>query len=404
MKWQIIFACCLSAFLSISLFIFVDVDRDATALADESEQTSNDTTEKLEDAVDDSLQNIDFSAFDKILADLEQDKFDIFGTSSFFNKVNQILSGDMGDNFGIILLNILNLFFGNVGSYVPLICMVVGIAILGSLVTNLKSEDSHNIDTIVNFACFGLIVVIVSAQCVSLLDAVQTCIQSLKVQMDVIFPILLTLLASIGGTVSVGIFQTSTAVLSNLVLQVFTLVVIPLFLISFVFSILGNLVESIKLSKFNDFINTLLKWLIGIIFGIFSTVLTIQGIVVGSYDGMSINATKFALKSYIPVLGGYLSEGFNYAVASSVLIKNSIGFAGLLLLLSSIIPTFVRIVAFAIFLKLGSAIVEPMGMSKVSNFLNQTSRLMFYLVGILLAVSFMYVLTLGLLMCLANGF
>ena len=58
----------------------------------------------------------------------------------------------------------------------------------------------------------------------------------------------------------------------------------------------------------------------------------------------------------------------------------------------------------AVVSKLGSAVVEPMGMSKISNFLNQISKLMFYLVGILLAVSFMYVLTLGLIMCLANGF
>ena len=62
------------------------------------------------------------------------------------------------------------------------------------------------------------------------------------------------------------------------------------------------------------------------------------------------------------------------------------------------------IVVLAILLKLGSAVVEPMGMSKISNFLNQISKLMFYLVGILLVVSFMYVLTLGLIMCLANGF
>ena len=210
------------------------------------------------------------------------------------------------------------------------------------------------------------------------------------------------MLASTGGAVSVGIFQTSTALLSNLVLQVFTILIIPLFFISFVFSVLGNLIDSVKLNKFNDLISTMLKWTIGIIFGVFTTVLTIQGIVAGSYDGMSINATKFALKSYIPILGGYLSDGFNYVMASGVLVKNSIGLAGLVLLLSSIIPTFVEIVIFAILLKLASAVIEPIGMGKISNFLTQTSKLMFYLVGILLAVSFMYILTLGLIMSIAN--
>ena len=117
---------------------------------------------------------------------------------------------------------------------------------------------------------------------------------------------------------------------------------------------------------------------------------------------MSIKASKFALKSYIPVLGGYLSDGFNYVAASGILIKNSVGLAGLILILASVIPVFVRIIVMAILLKLGGAIVEPMGAAKVSNFLNQISKLMFYLVGILLVVSFMYIIIIGLIMCVAN--
>ena len=335
----------------------------------------------------------------KVSSVLNEQNF--FGTSSFFDKVNQILSGELGGGFGSILLELLNLIFGNIGSYVPLVCIVIAIAILGSLVSSLKSDDG-NIDTIVNFACFGLIVVVISAQCVGLLNDVQGCINNLKAQMDLLFPILLTLLASTGGVVSVGLFQTSTAILANLVLQLFSFFVVPLFLISFVFSILGNLVDSIKLSKFNDLVGTILKWSIGLIFGIFSTVLTIQGIVAGSHDGMSINAARFALKSYIPVLGGYLSDGFNYVVASGVLVKNSVGLCGLLLLISSILPTFVRIIVLAILLKLAAAVTEPIGMSKISGFLSQVSKLLFYLVGILLAVSFMYVLSIGLVMSVAN--
>ena len=366
-----------------------------------AEETDTDAEQQLEKNVDETLNEIDFSKFDEVVSSLGDEEKAFFGSDTFFEKVNQILSGELGDSFGSILLQIFNLIFGNIGSFVPTVCIVVAIAILGSLVTNLKS-DSSNIEGIVNFACFGLIVVIVSAQCVGLLKDVQGSIVDMKGQMDALFPVLLTLLASVGGVVSAGIFQTSTAILANIVLQLFSVIVVPLFLISFVFSILGNLVDSIKLTKFNDLIATVLKWSVGIIFGVFSTMLSIQGIVAGSYDGMSINATKFALKSYIPVLGGYLSDGFNYVAASGILVKNSIGFAGLLLLLASVVPIFMRILVFALLLKLGAAVVEPIGMSKISNFLNQISKLMFYLIGILLAVSFMYTLALGLVLSVAN--
>lgn len=381
----------------ILVLICFTISNDKIANAEELK----DPQEELSKNIDETLNEINFSDFDELISSLGEEEQGIFGDTSFFDKVNKILSGELGDGFGSILLQLLSLIFGNIGSYIPLVCIVVAIAILGSLVASLKSEDS-NINNIVNFACFGLIVVIISSQCVGLLNDTQNCINSIKQQMDLTFPVLLTLLASVGGVVSVGLFQTTTALLANLVLQLFTIIIVPLFLVSFVFNILGNLVDSIKLSKFNELISTILKWSIGIIFGIFSTVLTIQGIVAGSYDGMSINAAKFALKSYIPILGGYLSDGFNYVLASGTLVKNSVGLAGLLLLLASILPTFVKVIVLAILLKLASAVIEPIGMSKISSFLSSISKLMFYLVGILLAVGFMYVLTLGLIMSVAN--
>lgn len=382
--------------------ILIYPSQPSIACAEEVEKAQ--IEQNLEESINDTLYSLDFEALDRVLDSLDEDNRNIFGEDSFFKKVNKILSGDVGDNFGSFLLCILDLFFGNIVKYIPVICIIVGIAILSSLIGNIRSNNDYNLENIVNFVCFALIVVVLSVQCFGLLNEVQNCINLQKMQMDGIFPILLTMLASIGGTVSVGVFQSSTAILANVVLQAFTFLVVPLFLTCFVFSVLGNLVQSVKLDKFVELVHTVLKWLIGIIFGVFSLILTVQGIVAGNYDGMSIKASKFALKSYIPVLGGYLADGFNFVAASGVLIKNSLGLAGLILILSTIIPTFVRIIVLALLLKFASAIVEPMGSSKVCNFLNQISKLMFYLVGILLVVGFMYVLTLGLIMCVANVF
>ena len=386
----------------ILFIILIYPSQPSIACAEEVEKAQ--IEQNLEESINDTLYSLDFEALDRVLDSLDEDNRNIFGEDSFFKKVNKILSGDVGDNFGSFLLCILDLFFGNIVKYIPVICIIVGIAILSSLIGNIRSNNDYNLENIVNFVCFALIVVVLSVQCFGLLNEVQNCINLQKMQMDGIFPILLTMLASIGGTVSVGVFQSSTAILANVVLQAFTFLVVPLFLTCFVFSVLGNLVQSVKLDKFVELVHTVLKWLIGIIFGVFSLILTVQGIVAGNYDGMSIKASKFALKSYIPVLGGYLADGFNFVAASGVLIKNSLGLAGLILILSTIIPTFVRIIVLALLLKFASAIVEPMGSSKVCNFLNQISKLMFYLVGILLVVGFMYVLTLGLIMCVANVF
>ena len=61
---------------------------------------------------------------------------------------------------------------------------------------------------------------------------------------------------------------------------------------------------------------------------------SLQGIAVGSFDSLSIRTTKYTIKSYVPVMGGYLSDGMDLILSSTILIKNSVGLVGVLLIIS----------------------------------------------------------------------
>src|SRR5699024_3736126 len=126
----------------------------------------------------------------------------------------------------------------------------------------------------------------------------------------------------IGGTVSVSVYQPAMALLTGTIINLFTMVLLPIFIFSTVFSVVSNLSNTIKLDKFTNFFNSLYKWLSGLIFTIFTAFLSVQGITAGSVDGISIRTAKYAIRSYIPILGSYLSDGMSIILASSNLIKN----------------------------------------------------------------------------------
>ena len=130
--------------------------------------------------------------------------------------------------------------------------------------------------------------------------------------------------------------------------------------------------------------------------------LAIQGITASSYDGVSIRTAKYAIRSYVPLLGGYLSEGFDVIMASNVLIKNAVGASGLILMFSSIISPVIQIVVFSLILKLASAILEPLTDTRISDFLYSVGKTLSLLVTIIVGISFMYLITTGLIMCTAN--
>ena len=89
-------------------------------------------------------------------------------------------------------------------------------------------------------------------------------------------------------------------------------------------------------------------------------------------------------------------------MASSMLIKNAVGTAGLLLVLFMAISPVINLILFMLSLKFMAGIIEPIGDKKVANFVSDISKSMSMLVALIVAVSFMYMVMTGLIMCSAN--
>ena len=112
--------------------------------------------------------------------------------------------------------------------------------------------------------------------------------------------------------------------------------------------------------------------------------------------------TKYTMKSYIPIMGGYLSDGMDIILSSTLLIKNSLGLVGVLMIISVILSPILEIVVFSLLLKLVSAILQPIGNTKISNFLTSSSKTVTMLSTCLIAVGFMYLISIGLIMTTSN--
>ena len=388
----------------VLLFIpFCFISSQSICFAEDEEFDDVAIENELEEATNEQLSSFDFNDLQDVLDGFCDEQKHVFGGTSFYDKVLRLINGDFGDGITSFFNAFVNTFFGDIVGFVPFLSTIIIITILCSIISSLRADSKQNgVGEIVNFVCFGAVCLIVSSICISIFGDVKNCIVSMQSQMQIIFPMLLTILASIGGTISVGIYQPAVAVLSQVIVSVFMFIIMPIFVFMFVLTIVNNFTNNIKLNKMLDFFKSLLKWISTISFGAFLGILGVQGIVAGSFDGVSFRAAKFALKSYVPILGGYLSDGFNVAVAGSVLIKNALGVSGIFLILATVFTPVLRIVACLLMLKLTAAILEPTTGTTVPNFLYQTSKILGLLVMILLAIIFMYVITIGLIMSTAN--
>ena len=358
-----------------------------------------DISSDLSDTVNEQLGVLDFSRLEDILKNTI-DKTN-FGANSFLEKVKQLINGEYTADFSSIFSLILSTLLSGVKSFLPLLGVIMAIAILSNLLSNFKGKGK-SLESVVHFVCYSTVIVIVCSQITNLINLTTQTIGQMQQQMELTFPIILTLMASVGNTVSVGIYQPAVAVLTGGIINVFSYFIIPLFIISFVLNIVGNLSNNIKLSKLSSLLNDIFKWTIGGIFTVFTGVLMIKGISAGSFDSMSIRTAKFAIKTYIPIVGGFLSDGFNYLIASSVLIKNSVGVAGLFILFLSIIYPVLTILAYKWCLQLISSVLEPLMDSKISSFLFGVSKALNVLIASILCVALMFIISTALLITTGN--
>ena len=168
-------------------------------------------------------------------------------------------------------------------------------------------------------------------------------------------------------------------------------------------SIVNNLSSNTKFNKLIDFFKSLFKWIVGFSFSVFFVFFSVQGMSASASDGVSIKTAKFAIKNYVPILGGYVSEGVEVVKAGMFLIKNAVGFVGVILTCSTIVLPLISIAVFTLSLKFLAGVLEPVGNGTAVNILSAVSDSFKLLLTCLLVVFCVFVLTLFLMICSVSG-
>lgn len=150
------------------------------------------------------------------------------------------------------------------------------------------------------------------------------------------------------------------------------------------------------------FFKNVSSWILGITFTVFTGFMSIQGLTAATIDGVSIRAAKFATKTYIPILGGYLADGFDLILTSCVLIKNCFGVIVLMVLLSVALSPILYIIVFNVGLHAVAAFTEPIADSAIVGFLTDVGKSLSILLVSVIAVTFMLFIMVMLIIFTAN--
>lgn len=385
----------LAFFLCFLLFMMIHVCENQTinALAD-TETNQEKVDEKLNEIINEQLNALNLKELEKYVSSLTS-----FENKSLATRLTEYIAGEKIDyaQFGKDIINVL---FFKLQEMLPTFLCIITITILSGLINSLRSLSmSSTTSNIINLIAFITALIPLLAVLSECLKGAFHSVNEMQQQMQLIFPLMLTLMAASGGSVSAAIARPSVAFFSSSIVSIITSVVFPLVVMIIAFSIVGNLSKELKISRFTTFFKSINKWILGLSVSVFGLFFTLQGISAATYDGIARRAAKYAIGNGIPIVGGFLSGGFDLAIAGSILIKNSLGSMGIFLMLSVIFEPLILLISSNLLLRMTAAIAQPIGDNQISNFLGETADNLNFCTAGLLFTAFLYFLSIVMMIC-----
>ncbi len=357
----------------------------------------------LNGSIDELVGQLDTEELQKYLDSLTQEQREAFG-NDFAEKLRELITGDLSLDYANAFSVLSSLFFQRASGLLPIFCVICAVSILCGILGRFKSSIAEKgTARMIFFVGYSAVLVLILSALSGIVEDCGATVGSLQAQMQAVFPVLLTLIATSGGSVSVAVYQPAVLFLSEIIVNIVSGIVFPLAAMICVLNMVGNMSSEIKLKNFASLFASVIKWVLGISLAAFTVFLTVQGITSATYDGLSFKAAKYAVSNTVPIIGGFLGSGFDLVIAGSVLIKNSVGSCGVFLLVIVLAVPLVQLIVFNLFLKLSAAVTEPIGDAGISNFLSSLSGTVNYFTAGLLAVGFMYFITILLLICSSNA-
>lgn len=309
--------------------------------------------------------------------------------SEYINTYIKEGKGDISiDN---ILKGVLSLIFKEVKSVLKLVISIVTIVIICSLLKNLEEAFSNeSISQVAFYACYALIIMILTKSFLISISVAKDVITNISDFMGALLPILITIIGVAGGFSQAASLDPIILICVVFIPKLYSNVIIPLILMSFVLEFANNLSTEHKISNLCSLIKQSTIWLQGIVITAFIAMLTIRGITSSTIDAVTLKTAKFAIDNFVPIVGKTFSDAIASVAGYSLIIKNAISSVGLLVIVLMMIYPIIKLTLMAIIYKLAGALVEPISDSRITKSLSAAGGAMTLITSCVLSVSLMF--------------
>jgi stage III sporulation protein AE len=366
-------------------------------------ESNGDLVNEIRRIAEDQLDNLNIDKWNEYIKHIDNYQDSLLANMDAKEMIVKILGGDFEFDWKDIFQSIGRTFFAEISNSLSLLIKILAIAIIAGALGNFKTNFSDSsVGELAWIISYIMIIILVIQSVTIALDTGKNVIDHMTSFMQLIFPVLLALLIGMGGIASSSILQPATVILSNVTSIFLRNVMIPLIFLSTILILVSNINENISLGGLSKLIKNICGWALGIIFTIFVGVISIQGILAASFDGVSIRTTKYAIEAFVPVVGKMFSQTVDMVIGCSLILKNAVGVVGLIIAAAICLYPTLKIISLIAVYKLCGALLEPISDKRIVTCMNEIAGVLSMLFITVAGIAIMFFMTIALLVGVGN--
>jgi len=270
-----------------------------------------------------------------------------------------------------------------------LLSRLVVLAVLCALMKKIQDSFGGNVGQVGYAVCFVVLMGIVLTSFSLTVRTISSTVDTLLTVVYSLLPVLLTLLISMGAVGSAALLHPLVAAATTTVSAIVINTVLPLLYFSGVLYLVNSFSDKLSVSRLASLLRQLSVAIMGVSFAVFIGLTVVQGTAAGVVDGITFRTAKYAVKNFIPVVGGLFADVFETVAGATLVLKNAVGVAGLMAVFVACAMPALNVLVTVIIYRLAAVIIQPMGVKPLVEVLDSLADVLVVVGGALVTVGIM---------------
>ena len=326
------------------------------------------------------------------------DFFDENELNDFFNSA---IKGEV-DNSSIFkkILSLLGQeFVDSIKAVGSILVIIVIHSILKAISESLENES---ISKLIYYVQYILIVTIIMSSFSGIVKLVQDTTNNLVGFMNLLVPLLIALMLYTGSIATSGVLEPIILFMINFIGNIIQTIIIPGVLIFSGLVVISKISNNFQIGKLSKFFQSSIIWFLGIVLTIFVGVVSLEGTLSSSVDGITAKTTKAVVSTAIPVVGKILGDAVDTVLGCGIILKNAVGLIGVIVVIAICIAPILKLAILTITYKLLAGICEPIADKNIVILIEQVGDIFKIFLAILTTISVLLIIGTALVVKISN--